>query len=266
MDLIAKNENLKEIINKLGSVAIAFSGGVDSTYLLKTAHDVLGDKAIAITIKPHSFPRRELDESIAFCEKEGIKHIVLDFNELEIPGFKANPKDRCYICKKALFTSIIEVANQNGANYVLEGSNMDDNNDYRPGMKAIKELNVLSPLKEAKLYKNEIRELSHNLGLSTWDKPSLACLATRFVYGEEITEEKLSMVEKAEQYLFDLGFKQLRVRVHSNIARIEVEEKDFKRVLEYRNDICEKFKQYGFGYVSLDLMGYRTGSMNETIV
>lgn len=260
-----KYENLKEYLRSLGSVAVAFSSGVDSTFLLKTAHDVLGDKCLAITAMSCSFPKRELEEAKAFCEKEGIRHITVESEELEIEGFCQNPTNRCYICKKELFEKIWEIARKEGLNAVAEGSNMDDNGDYRPGLQAVAELQVKSPLRHVGLTKQEIRDYSHQLGLPTWDKQSFACLSSRFVYGEEITAQKLGMVDKAEQLLLDLGFHQLRVRIHGTIARIEVLPAEFEKLLQNREQIVAEFKKYGFTYVAMDLQGYRMGSMNETL-
>lgn len=262
-----KLEHLKEYLKGLGSVAVAFSSGVDSTFLLKVAHDVLGDKAIAITAQSCSFPKRELNEAKAFCEKEGIQHVICQSEELEIEGFSKNPPNRCYLCKKELFEKIGDIAKKNGIEYIAEGSNMDDNGDYRPGLIAVKELGVKSPLCEAKLTKAEIREYSKELGLPTWDKQSFACLSSRFVYGETISEEKLGMVEKAEQLLLDYGFHQVRVRIHGSLARIEIMPEEFPKLLEKNvlEDIAKKFKEYGFTYVTMDILGYRMGSMNETL-
>lgn len=263
-----KYQRLQEYLRKLGSVAVAFSGGVDSTFLLKAAHDVLGDKAIAVTVRSCLFPNREFDEAKAFCEREKIRQFVCEANELEIEGFTENPPNRCYLCKKDLFEKMQHIAQMQQAAYVAEGSNMDDNGDYRPGMIAVAELGIKSPLRAAELSKSEIRELSRALGLRTWNKPSFACLASRFVYGENITAEKLSMVDKAEKLLLDKGFEQMRVRMHGNMARIEVMPEDFQKLIsaDVREEIAAKLKAYGFTYVTMDLSGYRTGSMNETLL
>lgn len=259
--------SLQNYLRKLGSLAVGFSGGVDSTFLLKVAHDVLGNRAIAVTCCSGTFSTREKNEADEFCKKEGIKQVVCYTDELLIPGFADNPKDRCYICKKEIFTQIKKLALENGIEYVAEGSNMDDLGDYRPGLRAIEELGVTSPLRTAKLYKDEIRFLSKELGLPTWSKPSFACLASRFVYGEKITREKLSMVEQAEELLREKGLSQFRVRIHGNMARIEVLPQEMQLFLQedFRLEIHNKLKNIGFAYVSLDLKGYRIGSMNETL-
>lgn len=258
---------LKAYLNNLNSVAIAFSSGVDSTFLLKVAHDVLGDQVVAVTARSCSFPVRELKEAEEFCRKEGIRHIIVDSEELDIEGFRHNPRNRCYLCKHELFTKIIAIAQENHLAYVAEGSNMDDNGDYRPGLKAVAELHVVSPLRYVGLYKEEIRQLSKELGLTTWNKQSFACLSSRFVYGEEISREKLSMVDKAEQLLLDLGFTQLRVRIHGTIARIEVGQDEILRLAapEIRRQVSEALHGLGFSYVTLDMDGYQTGSMNRTL-
>lgn len=268
MDVLhEKLHRLETYLKDLGSVAIAFSSGVDSTFLLKVAHDVLGDKAAAVTAKSCSFPQRELEEAILFCEKEHIAHIIIESEELSIEGFRQNPKNRCYLCKRELFEKIQEVAQKRHLSYIAEGSNMDDNGDYRPGLLAVAELGVKSPLREAELTKEEIRQLSRQMGLSTWNKQSFACLSSRFVYGETISEEKLGMVDKAEQLLLDLGFRQVRVRIHGTIARIEILPEEFDRLLsgDTRQKVYETLKGLGFSYVTMDLGGYRTGSMNETL-
>ncbi|MBU3111130.1 ATP-dependent sacrificial sulfur transferase LarE [Clostridium lacusfryxellense] len=267
MDLDLKFQNLKNNIKRLGSVAIAYSGGVDSTFLLKVAADVLGDKVIAITAKSTTYPEREFKEAVKYIGDIGAKHIVIISEELEIEGFAKNPIDRCYFCKKELFSKVRKVADDNNINAVLDGSNADDVSDFRPGMKAANELKVISPLKDAGLTKDNIRELSKNLGLPTWNKPAFACLSSRFPYGNEITVEKLSMVERAEQFLMDLGFRQIRVRHHGDIARVEVNAQERNKFfdIELMDKVANELKSFGFKYVTLDLLGYRTGSMNEVL-
>jgi uncharacterized protein len=263
-----KHEKLKQYVRELESVAIAFSGGVDSTFLLKTAHDVLGDRAIAVTTRSCSFPERELKEAISFCESEKIRHIICDSEELDIEGFSQNPVNRCYLCKNELFTKIWAVAREHGIANVAEGSNLDDNGDYRPGLVAVAEQGVKSPLRYAELTKDEIRALSKDMGLPTWNKQSFACLSSRFPYGESITPEKLGMIDRAEQLLLDMGLRQVRVRHHGNLARIETDEDGFLILADRinREKVHAEIKQYGFTYVAIDLLGYRTGSMNETLI
>lgn len=267
MLLQEKYQLLKDIIKKKESAVIAFSGGVDSTFLLKVTKEVLGDKLIAVTATSSTYPKRELNEAIKYAEDIKVKHIIISSEELDIEGFAMNPKNRCYYCKKELYTKISSIALENGVNFVFDGSNIDDTGDFRPGMQAAKELNVVSPLKEAELTKNDIRELSKELGLPTWNKPSFACLSSRFPYGHKITIAKLSMVDKAEQFLLDMGITQVRVRHHGEIARIEVEPSEREKFfdVEVMNRIGNEFKKIGFTYVTLDMLGYRTGSMNETL-
>ena len=264
---LAKLERLRERLRVIGGAVVAFSSGVDSTFLLRVAHEELGDRVVAATARSHSFPNRELDEATAFCRAEGVRHVVIDSEELDIPGFAGNPPDRCYHCKKELFSKLLAFARDNGLAAVLEGSNIDDDGDYRPGRRAIRELGIVSPLHEAGLTKTEIRALSRKMGLPTSDKPSFACLASRFPYGERITVRGLERVEKAEQWLLDAGWglTQLRVRSHGDLARIEVPPADIPRLAARAPEIAAAFKDLGFAYVTLDLLGYRTGSMNEIL-
>ncbi len=259
-----KGGELRRIVAECKSLLIAFSGGLDSTFLLKVAVDVLGERVLAVTARSKTYPEREYHEAVQLALEIGPRHITITSEELEIEGFTKNPPRRCYFCKKELFTKLTEVARKEGLEYIADGSNADDAHDFRPGMEAASEFGVISPLKEAGLTKKDIRALSKKMGLSTWDKPSFACLASRFPYGEEITPEKLDMVEQAEDFLRDLGFRQLRVRHHGDIARIEVPEEDIPALIEpeTRRKITDQFKKIGYHYITVDLTGYRTGSMN----
>lgn len=265
MNTYEKFETLKNNIKSLQSVAVAFSGGVDSSFLLKVASDVLGKDAVAITAHSSTYPERELKEAIEFAKNYSIKQRVIVSEELEVKGFSDNPVNRCYLCKNELFGKIEEIAKEEGVQYILEGSNYDDLGDYRPGLQAVSEHGVLSPLREAMLTKEEIRLLSKEMGLKTWNKQAFACLSSRFPYGEKITNERLRMIDKAEQLLLDLGFTQVRVRFHKDIARIEVSQEQFEKMLnaEIREKVYKEFKEIGFMYTALDLKGYRTGSLNE---
>jgi uncharacterized protein len=267
LELQEKLSMLQASIRRLGSLAVAFSGGVDSTFLAKVAHDLLQDRMIAVTARSSTYPEREFKEAADYVRQAGIRQFVIISEELDIDGFADNPANRCYFCKKELFNKIWEVAKQNKINFVADGSNLDDLNDYRPGMQATKELGVVSPLREAGLTKDEIRSLSRSMGLPTWDKPAFACLASRIPYGQTITKAKLAMVEQAEQYLLELGFRQVRVRHHGDLARIEVAATELERFYSrpLMLQVAERLQQIGFVYVSLDLKGYRTGSMNEVM-
>lgn len=267
MDLNEKFELLKKNLSTLDGLCVAFSGGVDSTFLLKAAYDVLGDKVLAITARSSTYPEREFKEATEFTKANGIPHEVIISEELDVDGFSDNPVNRCYLCKNELFEKIGEIAVSRGIPYIAEGSNMDDLGDYRPGLQAVSEHKVLSPLREAGLTKEEIRILSKELGLPTWNKPAFACLSSRFPYGQKITRAKLEMVDKAEQFLLDHGFRQVRVRHHGEIARIEVGQPEMEKFLnlELMKEVQENFKKFGFAYTALDLKGYRTGSMNETL-
>lgn len=268
LELERKYAKLQETIAEMGSALIAFSGGVDSTLLAKVAKDKLGERAMVVTALSETYPSAELKEAQELAKQIGIRQILIHSEELDIPGFSKNPPNRCYFCKAELIGKLQEVAQKEGLKHILLGLNFDDLGDFRPGTKAAKDKGARSPLQEAGLTKAEIRTLSKMFGLPTWNKPSFACLSSRFPYGEEITREKLSQVDQAEDFLRSLGFRQFRVRHHQTIARLEIDPEDFPRIAQdsIRNQVVAKFKELGFTYVSVDLQGYRTGSMNEVLV
>lgn len=266
------NGNLQEKYNKLlnilrstGGLAVAFSGGVDSAFLVYAAHEALGGKLLAITAVTQSYPRHEAADAARILAQYGVKHEEITLDQLAIPGFCENGAQRCYYCKYALFSEIKAEAAKHGITAVADGANTDDENDYRPGMRATAELGILSPLRSAGFSKLDIREASKELGIFTWNKPSYACLASRIPYGEEITAEKLAMVERAEQALLDMGFKEMRVRCHGKLARIEVAENDFAKAAAQRKEISAAVKAAGFLYAALDLEGFRSGSLNAVL-
>ncbi|MGR3293540.1 MAG: ATP-dependent sacrificial sulfur transferase LarE [Candidatus Scalindua sp.] len=267
MDIEKKLAKLKEVVSKLESVVVAFSGGVDSTLVSKVCYDTLKDNSMAVTARSETYPDFEFQEAQKLAKEIGIKHLVIDTSELAIEGFANNPPERCYFCKTELFGKLKDIAKEHGFLNVADGANLDDTKEFRPGLQASKELDVRSPLKEAGLTKKDIREVSKMLNLPNWNKPAYACLSSRFPYGQSITEEKLSMVSKAEKYLRDLGLIQFRVRHHETIARIEVLPEDIHILTNspVREELSARFKEIGFTYVTLDLEGYRSGSMNEVL-
>lgn len=267
MDLNEKYENLKHIVKGLGRVVVCYSGGVDSTLLLKVSVDVLGkENVLALIARSDTYPEQEIDDAVAFARSLDVAFEVIVTSEMEDESYLRNTKERCYHCKRHLFARVREIAAERAIDHIAEGSNVDDQGDYRPGRKAGRELGVLSPLLDAGLTKEEIREISKRLGLPTHSKPSLACLASRIPYGTRIESDVLQRIEGAESFLRGLGMGQVRVRYHGPVARIEVTEKDFDRVMTSREEIAEGLKRLGFLYVTLDLIGYRTGSMNEGLV
>lgn len=261
-----KEKKLSVLLEKCMPLAVAFSGGVDSTYLLHEAVKAGKEKVTALIMKTPSVSERELDEAVAFCKSRGISFFVLPADPFSVAGFRENGRDRCYICKHFLFSALLEKAKEEGIPFVADGTNADDRKEFRPGLRALKELDIRSPLAETGLTKKEIRELSEKEGLPTWNKPSFSCLATRFPYGEELTVEKLRRTEAAENLLADLGFTQRRVRVHGNLARIEVLPAEIPLLLERRDMISSRLEELGFLYTTVDLKGFRSGSMDTAAV
>ncbi|UOF92632.1 ATP-dependent sacrificial sulfur transferase LarE [Fodinisporobacter ferrooxydans] len=265
-DTQGKYAKLKQILKELGSVVVGFSGGVDSSFLLKAAIDTLGrDAVLAVTSNAETYPERERLEAIEIAKEIGSQHFLIETSELNIPGYAENPTNRCYFCKQELFSHLIPLAKERGYSSVVFGAIADDLGDHRPGLQAAIDHGVRAPLLEAGLTKLEIRKLSRELSLTTWDKPSFACLSSRIPYGEKITLEKLSMVDQAESFIMNLGFRQVRVRQHDKMARIEVSATDIPKLAGVSEIVVEKLKDIGYTYVTIDLQGYRSGSLNETL-
>ena len=264
---MANYDDLKNLLSQMGGVVVGYSGGVDSTFLARAATDTLGEKAICVLIESCLVPESEIDDAVAIAADLGLNLIRLKVDALSIENVPDNNPDRCYHCKKSLFSNIVTIAKDHGLSYVLDGANASDESDYRPGTQATSELGVRSPLKELDITKEQVRAMARDLGLSIWNKPSYACLASRVPYGTRLTVDILKRIEKAEIFLQNQGFRQFRVRHHDNVARIELMQIEMEKILvpTMRNAIIREFKQLGYTYTSLDLAGYRSGSLNETL-
>ncbi|HDM36066.1 MAG TPA: ATP-dependent sacrificial sulfur transferase LarE [Candidatus Syntrophoarchaeum butanivorans] len=265
MSYLDKLERLKELIRSKKQLIVSFSGGVDSTLLLKVSYDLLGDHVLGVIVKSEVFPRAALESAVDFVRKEGIRYEVSELTLLDDPLFSSNPKKRCYHCKKHHIRLIKSIAGQYGVDTIADGLNLSDLGEYRPGLLASDEEGVWHPFVEAGIRKEDIRDIARDIGLDLWDKPSDSCLATRIPYGERITEENLRMVERGESALKKMGFRHIRLRLHRDIGRIEVTGEDFERVLEYRGEITSRLKEIGIKYITLDLEGYRSGSMDGVL-
>jgi uncharacterized protein len=266
--LDTKLDRLRAIFSPMSSVIVAFSGGVDSTFVLKVAHETIGDRVLALTTTSPTMPDQDRESAVAMVHLIGARHLLVESNELEVPGYAANPINRCYLCKHNLFTVCEAKASELSIGHIVDGLNLDDLHDYRPGMQAASEKRVRHPLVEAELTKSEIRELSRAMALPTWDRPASPCLSSRFPYGTEITREGLARVAAGENLLHSLGFKIARVRYHGDIARLELEQSEMPRIFDpqLRDLVDREFRKIGFRFVAIDLKGFRSGSLNEGLI
>ena len=266
-DVEGKQDRLVRQLRDVGSLLVAFSGGVDSAFLLAVAHETLGKGAVAATAVSEIYPRREEEQAKVFARERGIEHIIFQSNEMGLPAFVANGPDRCYHCRKSFYEKLLEIAGERSIESVAHAANVDDLQDYRPGLEAAKEMGVMAPLVDSGLTKEEIRFVAKKMGLSQWDKPAMACLATRIPYGSPVTDQKLKMIEDAEQFLVDRGFRQCRVRHHGSVARIELDDSGLASIMEadLKKEVVQRLRQIGFLHVVLDLEGYESGRMNRAL-
>lgn len=260
-----KLEHLKEIIKEKDSLIIAFSGGIDSSLVAKVAFDVLDEKALAVTLTSDTFSKRELENAKKIAKEIGVHHMIIKSSELGNKAFVRNPENRCYYCKKEEAIVLKKIANENRIKYIADGVNLSDFDEHRPGIKALDEEDIIHPLVEAGVKKSDIKVMAKSLGLSNYNMPSTTCLASRIPYDEEITSEKLKRIEEAESFILSSGLRQVRVRCHKDVARIEVEKEEIKKVISFRKEIVRRLKEVGFRYITLDLEGYRSGSMDEAL-